>query len=285
MTNLPYYLVKVTDKRWADSLQDGQVFMRAISCFGDLTRRGADSNNSFRGDTLEGFSQSFSDGHNPYAYIKTEHRIEEIAPNQVGVIDVLKLREKIFCLYALEYDERTGFVLPDRRIADFGDTAVIITDGYEFLQRICMKMIEKYGYDLWTSFMRVSYDVDFSANQFYDEFSKTKPYEWQKEFRIALDLSQGKFDKMTLNDVTDFAKLTFPGKIEEDTNPDSIADSLILDIGSIRDISVAVPVMQFVKCENIIPLLANNFPPVLIKPLEIPRPARPTFFRLVANLP
>ena len=31
----PYYLVKFIDKKWADRLMDGEVFMRAIACFGD----------------------------------------------------------------------------------------------------------------------------------------------------------------------------------------------------------------------------------------------------------
>ena len=284
MQKLPYYLVKVTDKKWADSLQDGNVFMRAISCFGDLKNRVEDANNSFRGDSLECLSHSFGNGHNPCAYISTPSGIEEIVPNQIGVIDVLKLREKIFCMYSFEYSENDGLILPDKRIEEFGDTAVIITDGNEFLRRIASKIIERYDYKYWISFMRVSYDVDLSQNRFYNEFSKTKSYEWQKEFRIALNLSQGKFDKNTLADLTDYARITFPGIIEEDTNPDSIAESLVLEIGSIRDISVSVPVKQFIEGKDIVPLL-KEYPPKFIKPLVIPRKPQPTFFRLVAKLP
>ena len=35
----PYYLVKFIDKKWADKLIDGEVFMRAIACFGDPINR------------------------------------------------------------------------------------------------------------------------------------------------------------------------------------------------------------------------------------------------------
>ncbi len=284
----PYYLVKVVDKKWADKLMDGEIFMRAIACFGDLSRRSGDSNNQFRGDSLEGFSFSFENYYNPYAYIEDSNgNISEIASNQVGLIDVLTYREKIFCLYALEYSEESNqFIKPDLRILDFGDTAVIIHNPQEFLYRICNEMLQRFRNDFWTSFMRVDYNVEFSVSQPYDEFCKSPAYSWQKEFRIALDLAQGKFDPNTLNDVTDFARLTFPGKIVEDTNPDSLADSITLNIGDIRDICVSIPTSEFVECNNILMHIPKtSFPPKLIVPMEVPRPARPTFFKFVAQLP
>lgn len=287
-TEKPYYLVKVLDRKWAEKLMDGEIFMRAIACFGDLSRRSKDSNNQFRGDSLEGFCFSFENHHNPYVHSEDLNgNISEFVPNQVGLIDVLKYREKIFCLYALEYDEnRCQFIKPDPRISDFGDTAVIIHNPQQFLYRICNAMIQRFGNDFWTSFMRVDYNVEFSSSQPYDEFCKSLSYSWQKEFRIALDLAQGKFDPDTLKDVTDFARLTFPGKIVEDTNPDSIADSITLNIGNIRDICTSIPISEFVECNNIlIHIPKDSFPPRLIIPMEVPRPARPTFFKLVAQLP
>lgn len=284
----PYYLVKVVNRKWADKLMDGEVFMRTIACFGDLSRRSADSNNQFRGDSLEGFSFSFENHHNPFAYVEDSNGIiSEIAPNQVGLIDVLTYREKIFCLYALEYDEELDrFVRPDPRIADFVDTAVIIYNPHEFLRRVCHEMLQQFENDFWTSFMRVEYSVDFSTSQPYDEFCKSPSYSWQNEFRIALDLAQGKFDPETLSNVTDFARITFPGEIVVDTNPDSLADSITLNIGNIRDICISMPVAEFIACDSILSHIPkNSFPPQAIAPLEVPRPARPTFFKLVAQLP
>lgn len=284
----PYYLVKIIDKKWADRLMDGEIFMRAIACFGDLSKRSADSNNQFRGDALEGFSLSFEEHHNPYAYIKDlSGNISEVVPNQVGLVDVLTYREKIFCLYTLEYDEaKSQFVEPDSRISNFGDTAVIIHDSQEFLYRVCKAMLQRFDNNFWTSFMKVNYNVEFSINQPYNEFCKSPLYSWQKEFRIALDLAQGRFDPDTLKNVTDFAKLTFPGEITEDTNYESLADSITLTIGDIRDICIAIPVSEFIACSKIsICVPERSFPPKLITPLEVPRPVRPTFFKLVAQLP
>ncbi len=38
----PYYLVKIIDSKWAEKLLDGEVFMRVIACFGDISRRSGD---------------------------------------------------------------------------------------------------------------------------------------------------------------------------------------------------------------------------------------------------
>lgn len=59
--------------------------------------------------------------------------------NQVGLIDVLTYREKIYCLYALEFDGKTGcFIKPDNKILQFGDTAVIIHDTRDFFEEFVM---------------------------------------------------------------------------------------------------------------------------------------------------
>ncbi len=260
----PYYLVKFIDKKWADKLMNGEVFMRAIACFGDISRRSSDSQNVFRGDVLEGINYSFG--------------------NQCGLIDVLTYREKIYCLYALEFNEETGnLIKPDNKILEFGDTAVVIHNTGEFLSRICYAMLDRFGNDFWTSFQRVEYDVSFSAEQPYDEFCKASSYEYQNEFRIALDLAMGKFNPEILKDVTDFARLTFSGKIEEDTNPDSLSDSLTLNIGDIRDISISVPSSDLLKDDFKFP--DGLMIPRTILPMRMPRKRMPTFFKLAAKLP
>lgn len=126
---------------------DGEIFMRSIACFGDIVRRSNDSDNQFRGDSLEGFSLSFENNHNPYAYVQdTEGNLSEIVPNQIGLIDVSKYREKIFCMYSLEYDEdRKRFITPDARISLFGDTAVIIHNPGDFYSAFVRKCFDDSG--------------------------------------------------------------------------------------------------------------------------------------------
>ena len=277
----PYHLVKVTDKKWADRFQEGELFMKALECFSDLSKRDISSQNTFRGDILEGFAEGFKNNHNPHTWIETPEGRKEIVNTQSGLIDILLLREKVFCMYALEYNNETSqYVLPDSRMKDFGDTAIIITDTEQFLHRYCNAIIDKYDYDFWTSFRRVSYDINLGYEKYYDEFHKSPTYKWQNEFRIALDLAKGKFNANTLENVTDFAKLTFPGQIEKDTNPDSIADTLTLEIGDLHDISISIPTKDFVS-DNINSI--EMVLPKIVKELNIPKPNYPTFFKLVST--
>ena len=277
----PYLLIKVTDKKWAESLLDGNIFMRALACFGDLQKRKADSNNVFRGDTLEGISTSFEDGYNHFGYkVNANGSIEK--DGTVGVIDALTIRKKVFCLYALEYDEvNSCYDVPDPQLRDFGDTAVVIKNAAEFLKRVQAALDTKYGEDYWWSCKRVSYTVDFAKGFKYNEFCKSRSYAWQNEFRISLDLSGGKFHPEILEKTTDYAKITLPGKIEEDNRTDSIRDDLLLSIGSIRDICVSMPVSELLSVEN------GIFSGSVVNPQKITafynlREPQPTFLRRVA---
>lgn len=144
-------------------------------------------------------------------------------------------------------------------------------------------MLDRFGNDFWTSFQRVEYDVNFSVEQPYDEFCKASSYAYQNEFRIALDLAIGKFNPEILKDVTDFARLSFPGKIEEDINPDSLSDALTLNIGDIRDISISVPSADLLNGD--FKFLASLMTPRIILPMRMPREPMPTFFKLAAKLP
>ena len=93
----------------------------------------------------------------------------------------------------------------------------------------------------------------------------------------------GKFNPELLKDVTDSARLTFPGRIEEDTNPDSLSDSLTLNIGDIRDISISIPSSDLLKADFTFP--DGITPPRIILPMRIPREPKPTFFKLAVKLP
>ena len=265
-----YFLVKVTNKHWADKFLDGDVYMRCLGEFGIYGRffsKDASVNNSFRGDLTEGLASSFG-------VPQKEHWID-------GVYDSLLQRNKIFCLYSLDICKEHGWIAPiDQRIRDFGDTAVIILDSNEFLRRVHKAFSNRFGSTFWTSYKRVKYELDFTKNRSYTEFNKDISYAWQKEFRISLDLSEGRVPQKILEETTDFAKLQYLqyGKLEVDTNPDSIADFLVVNIGDIRDICLAIPTSDFIVKIN--KLIGEQYlPPTKIDTLDVPRKPYPTFFR------
>ena len=195
----PYLLVKVTDKEWAGKSSAGEVFMKSLELFSRNVK------NAFRDDALEGFAVSFADGYNHFLFHKdADGNIEKTG--EVGVVDALTWREKVFCLYCLEYDNVKGkYVLPNEEMRNFGDTAVVITNPKEFLNRVERALKSKFGDSFWWAYKRVSYNVELSKDFKYSEFCKAAPYSYQNEFRIALDLSQNKFTDNILNAATDFA--------------------------------------------------------------------------------
>ena len=280
---IPYLLVKVLDKRWADSLLAGQVFMRALACFSDLTKRDAGTDNEFRGDVLEGVVESFSDGYDHHSF--TQDGNGPVRDGMVGRIDALTLRRKVFSLASLQYDpERCRFVKPDPRLESFGDTAVVITDAGEFLRRVQSALSVSYGDTYWWSYDRVAYNVSLARELTYNEFSKSDAYAWQREFRISLDLSAGRFSPEILRRTTDYAKLTCPGAMKEDTRPDSVADSLILQIGDMRDIAVEMPVRQLLELDH--ELFTNGtVVPSQLSSLRTPQDPRPTVFGWLCAIP
>ena len=319
----PYYLVKITDKQWADKLLlDGEVFMRSISWFVPFERWSRDKSQPYTykpsvDDFMEGFTKSLGGKPNPLCHLVNESG-EPINDGfrKSGLIDMLLLREKIYCLFAFEYDDIKGcFVKPDSQMCDFGDTAVVITDPDEFLKRVSDSVKQRFGgIDYYLAFRRVSYDVDLNSSDAYNEFHKSKAYADQKEFRIALDLTEGRIDKQTLDNVTDFAVMQYldaSGKvgmgraasvpltadeeiaykerrfrdiIDIDKNPDSLGDTLTLRIGNIEDIAVAFPIEQFLEVTSVDLFTGKGFkPPRQVTPFVPPRQPKPTFFKEIAQ--
>ena len=296
---------------------DGKLFMKALDQFGSANLLNSNFrktlSDQFRGDYLEGIDSSLRDSH----FIGAEF-------DAFGSLDILRMREKLYCLTALEYDNAyQRFYKIDSRLKDFGEYAVIITDVEEFLRCVTTafnNLCEKWNDQFWLGYKRVMYNVDLYKKQGYGEFCKTWDYSWQKEFRIVLDMANGKFypyfilrgeerekyieehieRKNFKNDddykwakewllgypePTDYAMLTLPGKIEIDTNPDSIKDFFYFDIGNISSICVRVPTSELIECTDLPLLLGDKFkPPIFIPPNMPPREPKPTFFFGVSHI-
>lgn len=113
----------------------------------------------------------------------------------VGIYSEYVTHEKIFCMYALEYMENGTFVAPDIRMRQFGDSAVVIWDGVEFIRRLRNELKKRYGESICIGSERVNYNEDFFESRHYNEFSKTEPYAWQNEYRVMIDIADGKLDR------------------------------------------------------------------------------------------
>jgi len=281
---VPYYLVKITDAQWADMMMNGDIFMRTLEEFARFENEDENEifdeskKDTFRKDTLEGLVVS---QHTMPLYLPENGGLKKINV-PAGLVDALTLHEKVFCLYTLEYDEKNMcFVKPNPRLRDFGDTAIVITDAEKFLSRIFDALKEKYGDKFWWAYKRVSYNIDIFKEGKYSEFCKQPSYSWQNEFRIAIDISDGKFSNEFFHkESTDYAMITFlnnGGMIDNDNGVKSDDNSITLKI-DVSDICVKMPVSELLYLKH---NLFKIIPPSKVNPLEKKREPRPTLTKRV----
>lgn len=226
--------VKITDRKWAERLLDGEVFMRPLHEFGSWNeKRDVAVANQYRGDIHEGSVAVYGD-------TKKFPGIERLSPGfqkvvkQISLIDAGDVQYfKIFSLYRMSYNPAINhFFKPDPRMKQFGDTAVIIKDYNTFIERYGKALFTRY--DKFTSMIS---PVDFywlsETKQINPLFSKEKSYEYQNELRMAFcELAN---DMFTINPDDE------SGEIVPDLSP------VTLQIGSIRDIAVALPIDDFLE--------------------------------------
>lgn len=238
---------KPADQYLQDFL-NGKIFMKTLAQFGDLKYRDKESENNYRGDSLEALSQSFGCGFNPY-YFRTDEKGRIIKDGTLGFIDTLTLRKKVFCMTAIEYYQtQNAFIKPSEKMKEFGDYVVIISDAKEFLKRVCNafnRLCKADNANYQIEYGRVGYGIDFTGFNQYNEFIKSELYQYQNEFRIAIDFSEGRYSSKVLERVNEVTKLSFGKNLEIDNNPLSLEESITLDIGDIHDICIDIPATTF----------------------------------------
>lgn len=227
--------VKVTDKKWAECLLDGEVFMRPLHQFGSWNKNKDRSvANQFRGDIHEGTAAVYGDIMQFPGIGGFPQDLQNVV-RQVSLIDDGDIQFfKIFSLYRMIYNSATDFfVKPDPRMKQFGDTAVIIQDYNEFIERFGLALFSKYN-----KVISMICPVDFyglqETKQTNPLFSKEKSYEYQNELRMAFcELEHNKF---AIGPGTDTALSIVPS-----------LDPVTLQIGSIRDIAIVLPIDDFLN--------------------------------------
>lgn len=196
MAEKKFIPVKVTDREWAEKLLDGEVFMRPLYEFGawNLKKEDKQLNNSFRGDLCEGMSGIFGEVEECPIYDSFDENVKKYI-KQIWYIDDTDIKYfKIFSLYCMEYDPSTNFFLkPNPKMCEFGDTAVIIADYNEFIERFGKALFKKY--DSVVSMMdRVKFYNFRETRETNPLFEKHEKYSYQNELRMAFcELRENKF--------------------------------------------------------------------------------------------
>jgi hypothetical protein len=228
--------VKIYDKQWAEKLLAGSVFMRSLYEFGnwnfDAKVKGLakEMDNSFRGDINEGLVKIVDPkiGDAFFNSIFTPE-MKAYIPSMWYIDENLFKYLKIYSMYSLTYSKNERkFERPDERLGDFGNTAVIFYYPDEFVRRIHRGLYDRFGDNINFKIRQVFYYDLFKDFGNYDIFWKEKLYEWQKEVRMTVGLLDGSEVRIDENG-RQFKALI------QDINP------LTLEIGSIKDIAVAIP--------------------------------------------
>ena len=245
-----FIAVKVLDRKWAEKLLDGEVFMRPLSEFGtwDKSSEIQDKN---RRDIMEGAVATYKDTKLVQELKGIDPRFEKLIYN-VTMIDETDLQYfKIFCMYCLEKESDSNRLIPpDTRIRGFGNTAVVIRDLDEFLIRWGKAVIKKYKQSI-ELIDRIHYFNLEENRKLNPMFEKVSSYAYQKELRLAV--AELEFDEFAIGPTNgkDY-------RIVLDKN------RVILNIGSIRDIAYAIQTSSLIDTTGIFGQFRNvtNNPPL-----------------------
>lgn len=244
---MDYILAKVfNNSSYAEGFLNGKIYMNPLTSFGiaNLFNPKEDMSNKYRGDLNEGLRSNIPVNHgNLHNTIPFFSELDGLPSDitLVGELDSQFLDEHALSLFALYFDtEQNTFIKPDPRMMDFSrnkDTngigpTVVITKPQEFLKRVVATVSQNMGTPFWMGYGLVNYTLSDDKRAECDEFTKSKEYAWQQEFRIAIDLGSPKF----------YVKTNQIGYDEE-------RDAIIIDIGDIRDIAVLISTESFVNLD------------------------------------
>lgn len=232
-TNSLFVPAKITDRKWADKLMDGEIYMQPLSAFAsyeDLRNSGIDS---FRGDPYEGISSISLDINSD----KVAQLIDEKVRSQIkGIvhIDTEALPfYKLFCLCCVKYNFYSGaFERPDSRMEKFGNTVIVFRDFNSFLERLLDALKKIYG-DMFVFLCdHVNYLDLQNPGKVMPVFTKRPDFAYQNELRLAI--------------------CELDNQNEELHEIKKKMGSLTLNIGSIRDIADEISFEDFFSLRGLI---------------------------------
>lgn len=240
MEKMPCLPVKITEKIWADKLQDGSVFMRSLYEYGSWSaiRRsqtdGATMKDGVQADISEGIVRRVDPKVGDTFFNSFDPEIKAAMKDCMYIDEERYQYFKIYCMYGLTYliDEHR-YEPPDSRIKEFGDTTVILLNPNEFMNRLVKGLVRQFGDNIN---LRLD-EVHYYPPSYYgdlDEFCKSLSYAWQNELRIRVALLD---ESNTIMGEDGLLRKALVQTI----------DPITVDIGDIRDISVQISTQELIE--------------------------------------
>lgn len=250
MNQMPCIPVKITDKQWADKLQEGSVFMRSLHEYGSWSAIQRIQNSDklmkdgVQGDVSEGIVRRVNPKVGDEFFNRFDPEIRAVMKDCMYIDEDRYQYYKVYCMYGLTYliDEQK-YEKPDSRLKEFGDTAVIILDPNEFMRRLVRGLSQQFGDNINLRLDEVHYyPPDYYGDL--DEFCKLSSYAWQNEMRIRVALLD---EKNTIVGADGLIRK----QLIQNTDP------ITIEIGDISDITVQISVQD---------LIDLNLPDIIIDP-------------------
>ena len=187
MDKMPCIPIKITDKKWADSLQNGSLFMRSLYDYGSWSAiERANSGDQkmksgIQGDVGEGIIRRVDPKIGDEFFNRFDPKVRAVMKDCCYIEQNIFQYYKVFCMYGLTYlipDQ--AYEKPDERLREFGDTAVIILNPNEFLNRVIRGLARQYGDNVN---FRLD-EIHYYPSDYYgplDEFCKSASFAWPNE--------------------------------------------------------------------------------------------------------
>jgi hypothetical protein len=222
-------LIKFTTFEFAKRLRDGEIYMNPLAYF-----RGVEDGN-VKGDLYEGTDSIIAN--DDFDRILPSLGLdlsEQFKKHTIGGISLLSEEQKyckVFCMYLLNYDFRNSFIESiDKKIKDFGDTFVLITDFGEFRNRIIQRLnTGSYNIQGFKGSKVEYYKFEMPTGKL-GPFAKSDSYSWQNEFRLLAEPIDFSLDPLVLN-IGDISDISIIGS----------TDRLINEIKFTQDNQLYVP--------------------------------------------
>lgn len=201
-------LIKFKSEEIINSLQGGKIYLNSLKWFRDYENENGDT---IVGDNYEGMLH-VNDGE-----LINKETGEHISLND-NLISTTSSNAFVYCMTFISpsIDEFTFSELQKEDLKTFGDTALVILDSEEFINRIKQKAAEN-GYSLLCNTVQYYDEENDNANIWISllnninniAFWKRKSYSHQQEFRFVISADKCKEDhiELEIGDISDISKV------------------------------------------------------------------------------
>ncbi len=201
-------LIKIKSKEIIEKIRKGSFYMNSLKTYRDLYK---DNEDNVIGDAYEGKLYIYD-----ATFIIPEKGVNEIIKNKA--FSTVNENDFVYCMFGINPNKNSSFNFTDyqkQKLIGFDDTALIITDVYEYFRRIKKSAIES-GYEIESNFVQYYDEGVNDLNLFLNlikgmnniVFYKRKMYSYQQEYRFTIKNNSGDDHlELDIGDITDISEM------------------------------------------------------------------------------